>query len=498
MRITWVDIVILTFLLGSFGAIHLVISGRIPSGSDPGNWLALAHETLGDRVMSADVRYPPLFPALVGILIPLAGPLTALVVGALLAKSVLVAAIYVSTRPAGRAPALAAAVLVGTAGYQLEAYAWGAYPQLLATGLALMVIYFALRFVSTSRWQDLLLTLLASAMVFATHRLVAGLLLFALPGAIAHSLWLRRAAKRAWRRAALPIGGVALLGIPQLAYWLLAEARAGANPVLNPEGLPLSALLELTVREAPVPWILVALLATVGIFRRKWWSKSVSIPASMGTGWVLAGTGFFLITGAQRALLLVQMSLIVLAVLTFSQLVLGFLESTDQMKLRPVMLLLVGMSTFGWLVGAGWLLTAGISHYSASSDWYRVLDRNDLEMLGRLRQVSDVGDIVVASRGSNGNPVGWWVEGYGQRPTYSAIDTRYVTFSEEKRQGVLANAIFGGRMSVTRTTSLLKSIGARFVVVDRRGPDADWLRDADRYGLTLLFDSRSLVILGSE
>ena len=118
--------------------------------------------------MSADATYPPLFPFLVAILIPVADSLSALTISALLAKSVLVLAVYWSTRQGSRSAGVVAATLILTAAYQLEAYAFGAYPQLLATGFGVVVVWLALRFISEHRRTYLVLILLGSTMIFAT------------------------------------------------------------------------------------------------------------------------------------------------------------------------------------------------------------------------------------------------------------------------------------------------------------------------------------------
>ena len=44
-------------------------------------------------------------------------------------------------------------------------------------------------------------------------------------------------------------------------------------------------------------------------------------------------------------------------------------------------------------------------------------------------------------------PVGWWTQGYAQRRTYSAHDTSYLAFPDEREQAELANTFFGGDLT---------------------------------------------------
>ena len=482
-RVVWADLAISAFLLTATASLHFLTGPAVLSGSDPGNWLAFAHEARGEPVMSADATYPPLFPFLVAILIPVADSLSALTISALLAKSVLVLAVYWSTRQGSRSAGVVAATLILTAAYQLEAYAFGAYPQLLATGFGVVVVWLALRFISEHRRTYLVLILLGSTMIFATHKLIAGLLLLALPVAIAHKLWIAKIPLRQWGTAVKPIGALLIPGAFFLAFWL-AEARTGVRPVLNPLDLSFPEQLGKTVAEAPVSWAAIALIGLVASVRRTWAPASVNA-VSAGTAWIVASFGFFLVTAEQRALLVAQVGLITIAAVAFFE----FRQRTRSAAFSPTMLTALGIALLGWTV------VTGISHYTQVTDYYLVVDSSDLEILNHLREASSPGDLVIASHGRNGNPIGWWIEGYAERPTYSAMDTRYVAFPDEKRQAELANRIFRGGLTPGEFAPLMKAIGARFVVVDTRGPDAVWLERSDDYNLTPLVESTSLVVL---
>ncbi|MGH8934838.1 MAG: hypothetical protein ACRDXD_00970 [Acidimicrobiia bacterium] len=493
--LSWVDLAINTLLLLAAAALHALIPGGVPipggvsTGADPGNWLALAHEFRGRPVMSLDSWYPPLFPALLSSLLFVTSPLQALVVAGLIAQFGVVSASYWITRGLGRTRAGTVALLAGTAGYQLEAYAWGAFPQLLGSGLALLVLWIVVRLVDRPHAGWLVGAALGATAVVATHKLVAALLVVAVPVAAFHALWLRRRGEGtwAWKKAAPALIVLATLAVAGAAEWL-SGSKVGYHPVLNPSSLSRLAVLYATVREATVPWALMALVGLWAISSRSW-PAPLRPTVSCGSAWTLAGVGVFLITGEQRALLLSQLGLIMLMVAAFARWRSLIAQRQPRPRLAPAIFTIAAWA----MVGS--ISLSGLISFSAAVEWYRFVDHAELQVLEQLKQASRPGDIVVAARGPKGSPTGWWVQGYAERPTYSSHDLRYLSFPEERRQAALANRLFQENLSRTELMSLLEDIGARYLVVDRRGPDGGWLLRTEDYGLVVAFDSPSLVVL---
>lgn len=484
------DALALSALLAGVITLHISVPGLVPSGGDGGSWLTLAHERLGPGVMAADVTYAPIFPGLLGLLLLVTEPLAALTAAAVLAKASVVTAAYWFLRGAGRPLALAGAVLIGTAGWQLEVYAWGGYPQLLATGFALVASYAAVSFLHAGSRKFLVLVFAGSLAVVATHKLIAGLLPVALGAAIFHTLWLTSPIPEVGARIR---GVIAAAAGPTLLYVVqsVVDLARGFHPVLNPLDHGKVLLLEWTVREATVPWAVLVLGAALAALYRSWPDHLVGV-VSMGIGWVAAGFGFFLISGEQRALALTQLGVVLLVVPLFTR------WSGPGLQLgrpgwpgRPS-LFVVGV----FLLGS--VSAAGVDYYVTATEWYRVVDRPELEVLDRLRMESNPGDVVVASRGRNGNPIGWWVEGYALRPTYSGIDVSFEAFPLKRHQAEIANSIFSGHLTQEETFRLLKEIGARYLLVDLRGPDAEWMSAGVTTHMKVLFRSPSLAVLGFQ
>lgn len=457
----------------------------VPTGADPGNWLALAHETLGRGVMSADVTYPPVFPRLLAVLVGVLGSLHGLAWSGVLSHLVLIVSVYWITRSLGRPQAMGAALLILFAGYQLEAFAWGSYPQLLATGIALAALHFTVRYMRNGRAFNIVAVAVAAGFLFATHRLISGLFVVAVPIAALHWWWsAQRSTADQVRRAWIVTLGALTMGALQLVIGVL-EARTGVTPVLNPLDRQLTSSLWLTTREAVVPWLLVGLLSLSGLWYREWpsrWRGTVSL----GVALLISGVIGFVILVEQRVLLWAQIGVVMLAIATVARWW-NRLGGRGRRGLSNL-LLVASLAVFGSIA------VTGLQSFVEATVWYRVVDVESLESLAALQTASEPGDLVIASRGHNGNPFGWWVEGYAQRPAYSAMDVRYAAFPEERRQATLSNLVLSEHLNEKETGALLEEIGARFVVVDKRGPDARWVGEGRRMGLPVIEESDSLVI----
>ncbi|MEX2653097.1 MAG: hypothetical protein WD473_11725 [Acidimicrobiia bacterium] len=473
--------------------LHLGVPGLIPSGADGGNWLALAKRGLGTDAMSAETSYPPLFLALLGALLLLLDPILALTASALIAKTALVVGVYWCTRTLGYGYATVTAAVVAVAGAQVEAYAWGGYPQLLATGIGLLAVFFLVRYLEDETRLHLWLGITGSILASSTHLLIGGLLPFVLLLAAIHRLYLADADRTEWIDGLKKALLVALPGLLLfLVFWWMS-ARLGVEPVVNPISLDRFAGLRSIVRDAPIPWLLITLTA-VGAALWPHWPGAKGRTVSVGTSWAAAGLGFFLITGEPRSLLLTQVGIALLAVVVIEAMF-NRLRSrarshdsmtSHRMAYRGMLILLISILS---AIAAG-----GLSAYVNATNWYRVVDTPEINALRSLEMASEPGDLVIASKGHHGSPVGWWVEGYAERPTYTGVSVDFVAFEEERDQAEIANEVFSGQLSDSQIRSKLEAIGADFLLLDRRGPDAPWLRGSFAQSLTVLYDSATLVI----
>jgi hypothetical protein len=493
--VVWWEVLVVALLGLGTVYLHLSVPGVVPSGPDGGNWLAMARDRfLDERVMSAAVTYPPFFPWLLSGLLLVTTPLGAIVAGALFAKCALVLATYFCARPMGPLYAGMSALLIGVGGAQLEAYAWGAYPQLLGTAFGTAAVYLTVRHLETVRRGHLLGAIGFAALTYATHTLVGGLLVFALPLAAAHQLWMLRSSPGAWIKGMSKAALLAAPGAFIALYSFVLAPQRGVEPVLNPLAQTWTFSLQQSVSDAPLPWLLVAAFA-VGALAYRRWLNGRSATVAVGLSWVIVGALFFAVIEEARALLLAQLGLVLLAMLCFQRL----LEAARSAKTRNPGrslsriayggLIILGVATVS-SISAG-----GVNSYVNSAAWYRVVDRPELAALDTLEALADEGDLVVAAQGHHGNQIGWWVQGYAGIPAYTAVDLRFLTFPEEREQAQVANQIFDGTFDEAESIRALESIGADYVIVDRRGPNDGWLNSGLAKRFRRIFESPTVVIL---
>ncbi len=488
------ELLVLGALLGATVWLHLGVAGPVPSGPDGGNWLAMAQERfLGRDVMAAAVTYPPLLPLSVAGLLLVFDPITAIATMAILAKSLVVVATYVCARSMGRTYAAVAALLVGVAGAQLEAFSWGAYPQLLGTAFGVVSVLFAVRFAASGSTRQMWTAVVLALLAYSTHTLIGGLLVFVFPLAVAYGLWLIRAGRASWKRGLWTALALSLPGALLAAYNLVINPQEGVRPVLNPLSLSWTESLGHTISEAPVPWIVIAILGLSALFVRSWGPQRASTAAS-SAAWVLVGVLFFAVIGEPRALLLSQFGLVILSLLVFQRLIEAARAARREGRRRlpgafQKTALVLGIA----MVSA--VVVGGVDSYVNATGWYRVVDVDEIRVLDQLEQIADPGDLVLASQGHHGNPIGWWVQGYAGIRSFTGVDLRFLTFPEEREQAQIANDFFQQRMSDNESLEVLRTLGVDYLVVDRRSPDAWWLAGPFAAEFEWLYVSPNIVVL---
>jgi hypothetical protein len=485
-----VDVAVLLSFAGALVLLHLTVAGPIPSGGDPGNWLALAHDRRGVELVTPGVSYPPVFTSLLAGSLAFLDPVPAVVVASLVARLVAVLGVYYVMKDSGRVTALVTASVSAVSAFQLEAYAWGAYPQILGTGLGLIASYSAIRYMAERRRLDGLVALAGVIATALTHTLVAGALIVALLVAALHAAWVSAAVRQKWRTNLLfVLVLVVLCIIPLLAGVLAGEGRA----VMNPSDLEFDEAVRLSFGESPVAWLVLSAVAIVSLFHRRW-DGDTYISVAVGAGWAAVGVGVFVATGERRALLLAQIGVLLMAATQIARWWLRVRSTRDNPESRKrrqaSIPLLMSVAA---LVGA--IAIPGIAKYRQATDFYRIVDVSEIDALEFLAETGSKGDTVVATRGRNTIPIGWWVEGLAKLPAMSGHDPSFLTFPGEIDEAESANAFFGGGLSPAEAVDYLESVDARYLVVDRRGPDSGWMFRADRPSFDVVYDSPTLVIL---
>ena len=337
-----------------------------------------------------------------------------------------------------------------------------------------------------------------AAATLATHLLVGGLLLAAIAIAMAYGLWATRADRARWWRQSLVAAAIAVPGFAYLYQSVVVASNNGYRAPINPLQHSLMFALSQQIREAPALWIVLLLLGIYGFFANLRSSQELPTRA-VGVSWSLVGVAFFLATGEARSLLLTQAGVVLLAVLGFRHIWMSLRHRSvraDSRK-RSVSMPWKAMTVLGVALVFG-LVVGGIGSYPGSTGWFRVVDHADLQALDRLAMFAGPDDLVVASPGSQGHPLGWWVQGYAGIPTYSGIDLRWLAFPEEREQARIANEVFGGDLDVDEAAEMLASVGADFLVIDRRDPTGTWFESGLSSAFPVIYDTGAVVIARAE
>jgi hypothetical protein len=303
-------------------------------------------------------------------------------------------------------------------------------------------------------------------------------MVMAIPATAIHTVWLERFRREAWKLAGFAVLATGVIAAFFIALWLGASAQ-GVEHTLNPLGLSRGEQLLFAFEEATVPWIVVAVISFVGFGLRSWTGGAAPL-VSTSFGWVLASIVGFIALGEPRILVQAQVAMLPLAVLVTWRWWRERKPSSGWRRATKVALGFVAVAILGSLA------LTGLHRYDLAADWYRVVGQRELEALGELTGTAQPGDIAIASSGPNGNPIGWWVQGYAGIPTYTNIDTAFLAFPDERDQAEFAADLFTapGDEAVDR----MDQLGARFLILDRRGSDVGWLGDGDPARLETMSD----------
>lgn len=472
------------FVAAVASVVHFAVVGKVPSGADPGNWLALSRKILGEPVMSARVAYPPVVPMILAGLTTVLTPLEALVALGLAARITVGIAAYVVLREAGRMSATLGMGLALFAGYLAEAFAWGGYPQLIGMAVGIVALHATVRYLSAPARENLIAVFGLFAATALTHGLATAQTLVATGFATLALLFLRRVT-----------GGVqtvvrlAAAMTPAVAFWAIwaTTPSLSGQPTLNPQQNPRTEVVELlwvVVRESPIVWggLTILALVAIAIGLRK---RQDLLPVE-AAAWMFAGISVWVIFLELRSLALFQAGVI-----------LGAAYLSGLLPTWRVRYVTVAVAVT-LVIASLSVMVYGVGRFEDAVSYYRLVGESELRTLRRLDAISSPGDQVLASRGRNGMPLGWWIEGYAQQPTYTAIEQSFLAFPDERNQASMALDIFDGSVSPTELRRMLRDENIRFVVVDKRGPDADWLGTPAAAQFPVLINTPTIVILDAR
>lgn len=424
------DVIFAVFALGiALFWLQVLLQRHAPSGGDPGNWLALGNRYFGIHIRSSQVTYPPIVPALVATAVRVAGPTVGVALMGVFAGLVPGIVLYVVLRGAVPTPAgafISALVLPGS--HIGEVIAWGGFPQLIGIGALIAVLATFDTALIEPRRRHLINAAVAWLLLIATSHFLA-----AVGGVWVVSLVLLHVSARATRatlgrslaRLAPVVAVISLPLVPM--YWTLASG-AFTTSVTENRAAPLSLVdgSRLILRERWPLWLVALIIALVSpllSFHRRdthlWRVATSAIVATFVVCLTIPGFRFFYLVPEATAL--------------------------------GVALALYGLPVRGWLtrvavcaslaISLAVVTTKGVDTFPRYRAFYNLLTQDMTSQVIWLRHTTPAKSLI-AMPAVHGLPVGWWVEGLGERRTLVGSNPRWLVFDDERRRAAIANSIF--------------------------------------------------------
>ena len=393
-----------------------------PVGVDFGNWLALGNAIGGRHVSGADTIYPPLIPAAVRGLVAIAGVPTAARAGAAFAAVLPGLGAWIAVRPSlGTRWATVAMLGLAGAGATSAAAAWGGLPQLVGFGLAPIAVVAAARLVAEpTRGNTILLGALLLALA-AVSPLVFGLTLVCVLVALALAAAVMRTSR--WVRHAI-VAAAFVLPLAPLYVRFLASATVRPQGAAN--GPSSGSVLRTVFVGATPAWFVLGALALLAPFATRsfrfdpLWVASTAMTATAAAAVCSGGEARFSYLAPTAA---------VIAAVTIAAWTRG--------PLRAPIILLVLAGVCGILVTAPGTMREQRDLYA------RFVPRGTSGALAWVDAHTGARDLFAVAPVA-GVPFGWWLEGWGRRPSLVGADPQWLAFPGERRRAREATRLFTG------------------------------------------------------
>jgi len=494
--LTRVDVAFAVFCL-VVAAIRLgmLVPTRAPVGIDGGNWLAIGHDLMGDRIRSPSLVYAPFVPVLVTILVRLLGLVNGFALVTVVTALVPAIGAYLVLRWSGvRWKAAFLAGLLATAASTGEPAAWGGYPQLVGLGLLVVFLWLLDGYLKAGSYRRALGTgavlalLLATSQFIAFNAILAGAVLVVL-----HMVRLRRTAQT--QSAARLLIGLPLVILPclplvPLYVTLVSEISRGLGSrppfaLLRLDNFATS--VDFLFRDFEIFWRMALVLAcmTPMILLHRWRTTQWLLPTSL-----LMASGISLaVTAEPRNLYLLPVATV---------LALGSLSW--ELQRLPTSFARRSSRGLGVLLALALLVQSvvGLRFFDLQRRYYDVLSPELVAGLGWLRTHTPPGAVVAASRAENDAPIGWWVEGLARRKTLWSSPLRWLNLEDERARARKANQLFATGFPNETALELARGWKVEYVVVvkswaEYQGGELSLLKA--RHPEMVAFDNDAVVIL---
>jgi hypothetical protein len=384
-------------------------------------------------------------------------------------SSLIVLCAFLITRTVwGESASLIVAFLVAISRFDVEMLLWGGYPNVITLMLIPLTFYLYLQKAKFSLGPFLAITAILSGAIFLTHSLSAVIFVsITVATVIFVSIFSKRVGVP---KTHLFIWLVPLfLGAIIVSPFLLeiVPAYLSVNGETFTGGVSAIRLALLSTKVLPLELVLPLLVCVpvFFLFSKKYKDNFFTVPAFLLAMWVLVPTlltqGFLVgvYLDYNRFLYFVLLPVIILIGLAidhgshfFSRIIDTYLSLTKEVpstkkgdskivsRLMPHLTrknlysaFVLGLLLFSFLAVPIFLTPW---QGASVSSFYQVMSEPGYEAIQWIRQQTPVGSVLVSDA-----YYGWWLSGFAQRPTLSAVDPQYLTLTREFEPAKIASSL---------------------------------------------------------
>jgi hypothetical protein len=323
------------------------------------------------------------------------------------------------------------------------------------------------------RWRATLAAAGAMAAVLLTSHFVFTFALFS-SGALVALAWAGqpRGERVGWLARRLP--HLAVIGVPVVLiapfYVPLVQAMGENRAPDVDSALTLTNAirsLEFTYRDLPVLWhlLIVLTVAIPVVVRTRWRTASWRLTVAAGAGVVVGSAA----SGEARFLYFIPLvcvfagALWIVAVIDAEPAAASpALALTERAAVVPNRVLSV---TAGLLVAAvavqAW---TGAALFAEQRDYYGIVTPGIYDAIEWIRDETPP-DAVIGVSTVDDAPLGWWVEGLGERETVYASPLQWLVYPDEIERATVANEVFAPPFPTEASMAAARDAGMTYVLV---------------------------------
>jgi hypothetical protein len=161
----------------------------------------------------------------------------------------------------------------------------------------------------------------------------------------------------------------------------------------------------------------------------------------------------------------VHLGIILLSVLSIKYYVHYFKQSNRFRKI--ILIIIIFILSLTPLI----TITDGVKRLNEANSFYTLVDNYTIESMNWINiHVKDNETIGCAGiyKGSDLWPLGWWVQGYTNKHIMVGVDTKWLTFAEEKANANIINKIFNSSTIASEKYSAIIDNNIKYLYIDTR------------------------------